>query len=459
MKKRATINFKWAAAVLTAAMVLSLTTCGDFALKQTIDELVFGWSRQVTLTAPENEELRAEKTPLLEWEAAGGAAAYDLQINPTNDFDGVESIRVTAPEYEFPEPLTMGDERFWRVRARSSDGTAGEWSEAWSFIVAPSSTAEFIATLNIGGSPYKLIYDKGYCYVPAGGPGLKLIDVSDPAQPADVSPAMGAEVTDNHTPLVIKDKYLYLVDTASSPEELYIFDITDPENPVQAGPETQLIFNIDSVDENFFCASAEAIAVSGPNLYALGRIEDSGDGVPGVLRIDVNNPASPSINDFEPLSSDNEGFDLETYGNYGYATVETVGMDIFSFVPELQSISTFSIPTMKSGFIHFKDNYAFVTDQAGPLRIVDIIDPASPEAAGTYDPGEATAGGIVYGCFSFVAGLSSNKMHILDIRNVAEPQLVYSIENALINYISGNYAYGVDYYTGKFYVTDLIPEE
>jgi hypothetical protein len=232
-------------------------------------------------------------------------------------------------------------------------------------------------------------------------------------------------------------------------------DITDPENPVQVG-EKQLLFDLGSGDEEFHPSGAEAIDTSGPNLFALGYMPTPGY---GVLQIDVNNPANPYVIAFEPLSSNNEGFDLETYGNYGYATVNNIGVDIFSLVPDLERIGTFSISTMKYGFIHFKDNYAFVSDQAGPLRIIDILDPSAPKDAGTYDPGEATAGGIVYGCFSFVAGLSSSKMHILDIRDVANPVLLYSIGNSLINYISGNYAYGVDYYTGKFYVTDLIPEE
>lgn len=55
--------------------------------------------------------------------------------------------------------------------------------------------------------------------------------------------------------------------------------------------------------------------------------------------------------------------------------------------------------------------------------------------------------------------MANSKMYILDIRDVENPVLLYSIENSLINYISGIYAYGVDYHNGKFYVTDLIQEE
>lgn len=193
--------------IVPALVLIFSFSCNPPTLKDTIDELVLGWSRQVTLTAPENEELRAEKTPLLEWEPAGGAAAYELQISTTDDFDGEESIPVAEPEYEIPESLTLGDERYWRVRARSSEGESGEWSETRSFIAAPSSSADYISTLNIGGSPYKLIYDNGYCYIPAGSPGLKLIDVKGPANPVDVSPAEGAVFDDPQTPIVIKDQY------------------------------------------------------------------------------------------------------------------------------------------------------------------------------------------------------------------------------------------------------------
>jgi hypothetical protein len=432
-----------------AAAVLSLSSCEDFALKQTIDEIVLGWSRQITLTAPADDELRAEKTPLLEWEAAGGAATYKVQISESADFTGVEKITVTEPQYEIPDPLVISDERFWRVCGVNAEGVEGEWSDTWSFVISPATTLERVASVSIGTGAYRLFYDEGYCYVPTSA-GLYVIDATDPLNPVDVSPASFSAFTDQHASVVKKNNYLYIVDPDPSPDILYVYDATDPENPVQLSLTT-LEYDPDGGVESF---NGSWMAMWSNILYIIGDLDTVGW---GLLGIEVSDPSNPSITDFEKGSVSTYALELAVNGNYAYAMMDDVGVDVYD-VTDMSKIATYSIPSMDRGFIHFKGNYAFTTNQKGPYEIIEILNPGNPVNAATFDPEEFTAGGFVIGYFAFVFGISTFNMYVLDIRDVSNPVLLNTVPGeGLINAISGNYGFELDFDSGNFKVIDLVP--
>ena len=70
---------------------------------------------------------------MLDWEDAGGASGYELQIVESIDhFAEAEIIETTESEYEIPDELIICDTRYWRVRAVKDD-EAGEWGETRSF--------------------------------------------------------------------------------------------------------------------------------------------------------------------------------------------------------------------------------------------------------------------------------------------------------------------------------------
>ena len=98
-----------------------------------------------------------------------------------------------------------------------------------------------------------------------------------------------------------------------------------------------------------------------------------------------------------------------------------------------------------------------MADQGGFYSKINILNPSVPRLAGSFDPGEYCAGGLVHGYFAFVYGTSTNSIYVLDIRDITTPTLLYTMQAALFLEISGNYAFVVDYYTGKFHVTDLVP--
>lgn len=78
---------------------------------------------------PANGTRTADTTPLLAWDAVGGAARYDVQI--ADSVVGLESATVLHVSTNELVPATsLGTNRdlYWRVRAVDGTGRAGQWS-------------------------------------------------------------------------------------------------------------------------------------------------------------------------------------------------------------------------------------------------------------------------------------------------------------------------------------------
>lgn len=68
--------------------------------------------------------------PVLEWDAVAGAASYEVEINPTEEFtpgSKVAGVHVTNTSYA-PTRQLPNNTYFWRVRAVDPEGNAGAWN-------------------------------------------------------------------------------------------------------------------------------------------------------------------------------------------------------------------------------------------------------------------------------------------------------------------------------------------
>jgi hypothetical protein len=64
-----------------------------------------------------------------DWSTVSGAASYTLQVGTSTAFTTVVLTR-TVTASQVSAAVTAAGDRFWRVRANRSDGTAGTWSSA-----------------------------------------------------------------------------------------------------------------------------------------------------------------------------------------------------------------------------------------------------------------------------------------------------------------------------------------
>jgi len=421
-------------AFICGALVV-ITGCEDIALRNLLVDRILGWKSSVVLIGPVNEGTVAERTPLLEWEHAGGAVNYHIKIAETELLlADAEVLETEEPLYEMPGPVTIGDNYFWQVCAVSGEGETGEWSEVWNFSVIPSPTPVRLESTVIdtvsGG--YNLMIKDNYAYVCANTAGLYIINISDPENPnvakkLTTLPASDIEIQDNYAFINNEDDNL-----------LHILDISNPENPVE-----KVMFPRTEGGTNYTCLFMD-------NLYCIGNDY--------VEIIDVSSILVPEYREtISPIDGD---------GGTGHLwDIEWDGLTNAVVSENLYGIHILSTEGLKSSLpipgygeycqIDIKDGYAYAGSGSSGLKIVDISNPYFPTVAATYETEGSCLAANISGNFCFIS--DGNLMKIIDISDPVSPVEISSAEGLWCYDARGNYGFSVDYFNHTFYVIDLLP--
>ena len=441
-----------------------LVSCAPPSLKATIDDMVFGWTREVTLTSPENSAELAEKTPLLDWEDAGGATGYQVQISETKNFDGITPIDIdkAVSEYEIPDELTICDTRYWRVRGVKDGIPSDKWSETRSFEISVSPKPVLVGQLtsddDLAAAPIDLAVKGDYAYIThtSGIDELTIVDISNPFSPKIANTyTYGTGLRPKFT-----GDYLYCYDNSTYPLKILKVDFSNPLNPTSVGNPCPVVFDHDN---NSGTSDLEynlnmCLDVSNVGGGLLVAVYDAN--VPtstGIMRINFTDPSSPTIEGFD-IETDGQPFAMERAVATVIFTENGKGVRSFSLL-SVPNADTYLIEDMAFGFVEISENYAYVTNTLGPLTILDISNPSSLTHVYTYDPGEGTIFPIVSGHYLFTGLFTSEEFTVLDISDPSAPETISTGNPGWICDIVGNYAYGVELSNGKFNIWDLVPED
>ena len=115
-----------------------------------------------------------------------------------------------------------------------------------------------------------------------------------------------------------------------------------------------------------------------------------------------------------------------------------------NFTPTIKG--TLSIPTFPN-HVFVSGNYAYISDQSGNLKIVDVSNPTTPTLRSTLDLGTNTQELYVSGRYAYVVDNDSDSLRVIDVSNAAVP---YVVSTTTIGswpnnvQVSGRYAYVVD---------------
>ena len=233
------------------------------------------------------------------------------------------------------------------------------------------------------------------------GPLLKIVDVSNPALPTEIS-----EISLPTAPIDIKvsGNYVYFADADSG---LIIMDVSNPAAPQEVGS-----FALDSTGSSaagvYINGNYAYIAVGGP-LYSIGK--------GGLYIIDVSNPAAPQeVGSFDKnysftsvSVSGSIAYATEYYGKLFIINISNPG-DPYKI--DSLKISNYTSKQYLSG------NYVYSTDNNG-LKITDVSNPSAPNVAAYFS---ATYGRDVFvsGNYAYLTN-GSGGLHILDVSNPAKP--------------------------------------
>ncbi|MHA2250338.1 MAG: Ig-like domain-containing protein [Candidatus Kariarchaeaceae archaeon] len=104
-----------------------------------------------TLVAPGNGALTNDNTPLMDWNPAGDAVKYYIQIDDTAALTSpIIDTSTTTSSYT---PSTLSDGTYyWRVQAEDSVGNLGPWTSIWSFTIDATPPGAPVLTSPIAGS-------------------------------------------------------------------------------------------------------------------------------------------------------------------------------------------------------------------------------------------------------------------------------------------------------------------
>ncbi|MEE9553519.1 MAG: hypothetical protein V3W18_04405 [candidate division Zixibacteria bacterium] len=206
---------------------------------------------------------------------------------------------------------------------------------------------------------------------------------------------------------------------------LRVFDVSDPENPIEVVYMDQLLCNVISIEGNY--------------AYLLSN---------GLEVVDISDPTDPVVIGFCDVDRSGELFysDLFVQGDYAYVSEWDLGLHIVDLTDRSNPtlVTTYqSQNNVTSAYV--RDGYAYLSTGESGLEIVDVSNPANPLFVTSYDTPGVTYRTYVDDNYAYVADESS--MQILDISNPFNPVFVSQYDAHIAIYrmlIQGPYAYLLD---------------
>ncbi|MEW6049677.1 MAG: hypothetical protein AB1644_01235 [Candidatus Zixiibacteriota bacterium] len=332
------------------------------------------------------------------------------------------------------------------------------WNGLIVFDVSTPSAPVLVAQLPLPQGAWRSIAKSGmYVYATSADSGLQIIDVTNPAAPVRVGSfyAAGSSVD-----VVVNGPYAFIAEMAAGMD---IVDISNPLSPSLVGnfpvAESSYVMGL-QVSGNFVWALMEnrliGIDVSNPaspaqvgamwmqwssSVAVAGNYVFTG-GVPK-RAIDVAVPSAPVLVD--TLSTGSNSHEMAVTGNYLYIADGYEGLSIVD-ISNPSALVKVGGYTMGSGTwthaVAVSGEYVYVAHDDA-LKILQVIDPSSPIALGTWPIVSHAWDLATQGNYAYVAG-RSGEYGVVDYSNPAAPQTVgfgkwsWVIDGLAV---AGNYAY------------------
>jgi len=322
-----------------------------------------------------------------------------------------------------------------------------------------------------------------YVFVAAGDAGLRIFNISNPADPQEVG---FFDTTGFSVGLAVSGQYAYLVERQ---EGVRVIDISTPASPVEVGfydvtinnpyswvysialdnlghaylgtHGTVLVLDLTDPTAPVEIASIFTQGASGLT-YLNGKLYVAAGGA-GLHILDVTTANAPV--EMGVFNSTGWAYSVAVSGSYayladGYTSYENrgPGLSIVNILDPAQPFEAGFVSSPGNAFeVALVGNQAFLAAGEAGIRILDVTDPSSIWNIGSYlAPAWNAERVAVSGNYAFVAG-SGNGLQILNITNKAKP-----VESAIFSgaiqssdvFISGQYAYVADGVAG-LYIVDI----
>ncbi|MDA3809820.1 MAG: hypothetical protein PF518_05745 [Spirochaetaceae bacterium] len=294
----------------------------------------------------------------------------------------------------------------------------------------PRALALYLSSSDTSNQSFDVRVQGNYAYVADVYGGLRIVDISNPLIPFQVSEYKGSDVDETWS-LDISGDYVYL---CNGYEPFEILNISDPYNPVLSGKFT---------DEVYW-----------PNFYAVKIVDDYAYLVSwseGLWILDISDPASPEVI-ISNFGADYGAYEIEIIGDYAY--IPDTRSDSFYIVnisdPESPiEESIFPLSAIGRNSMAISGNYAYLGDYQIGMKILDITDKSNPfqVPGGIFQHWDDRITDIaIFGNFACMTYLY-NGIAIVDVSDPANP--IFAGDNS-----NTNSPLALDAQEGYAYVAD-----
>jgi hypothetical protein len=261
-----------------------------------------------------------------------------------------------------------------------------------------------VGNLSLSGSPKQLAVVGHYVYVVTQSfDAMDIIDVSNPSAPTQV--ASFTTGLNNPYGIAVQGRYVYVSNQPATTNFISVIDVSNPVVPAQVST-----INTDSGTAN---VSTGAMYISGRYLYAV----NSSDATNGLQTFDITNPTILVSVGTHPTG--NTPRNVYVQGRYAYLV-----------------------------------NWGSAT-----MSIFDISNPASNSAAiATVSTHNEPDGVFIQGRYAYLVDESGDSFETIDVSNPYAPVSVNALTlpgQAVVEYVSGRYAYAATSNNGDIFVMDL----
>ncbi len=262
--------------------------------------------------------------------------------------------------------------------------------------VSSSADLQIVGLCDIRDSIQQIALVGSYVYVTGIQEGLHIVNVVDPAHPAEIphSLALGRVYA-----VSAAGRYVYVSTCYASPDLVHVLDALDPAAPVLAG-------SCEVPDRVY------GIALDGGRLYAAHSY--------GPTLIDVSVPMSPTVTATCGIG----GRAIAAQGMYAYSA----GDDLYVIdVSDPENPMPSLVDTglgYANGRIALSSGRLYVPDLYGGLRIYDVSTPSAPALVGVSAEPEGGYGVAPVADLAYVA--SPGGLYVLDVADAAATSVVGS---------------------------------
>jgi len=283
---------------------------------------------------------------------------------------------------------------------------------------------EEIGHLDLQGNTYDVAVRDGYAYVANDFNGLRIVDISNPAEPSEVA---SLDTPGEAWQVNIDGEYAYVADMTSG---MRIIDISNPEQPREVG--------------------AYDSPGSTKDVFVVGDLAYLADDGSGTLRIiDISDRTRPRL--ISSIQTEGYAYGVTVNGDFAYLGADWGGLHIIDVSDPSNPRLIGSLDTPgRAWAVTVIDGIAYIADMQGGFRIADVSDPAHPrEIASVPTPGVAW-NLIVEPPFAYV-GCNNAGLMIVQISDPSDPIVIDIVEtpgNAMGIALSQSNIYLADYAAG-----------